>query len=77
MCLTARDGRFLQVNAALTQMLGYSEQELLDGAWQNLTYPADMQRSKQALQHFMLGEAGRWSLRSAMSTKTGIRYGSG
>ena len=58
MCLTARDGRFLQVNAALSQMLGYSERELLDGAWQNLTYPPDMQRSKQALQHFMLGEAG-------------------
>jgi two-component system, sensor histidine kinase and response regulator len=57
MCLTARDGRFLQVNAALTQMLGYSERELLDGAWQNLTYGPDLERSGQALRQFLRGEA--------------------
>ena len=53
MCLTALDGRFLQVNAALCQMLGYSEQELLEGVWQNLTHPADIQRSKQVVQQFV------------------------
>jgi two-component system, sensor histidine kinase and response regulator len=57
MCLSARDGRFLQVNAAFSQMLGYSERELLNGAWQNLTHPADLERSKQALQQFMSRQA--------------------
>src|SRR5450755_473729 len=38
MCLTNLEGRFLQVNGALSQMLGYSKQELLDGAWQNVTH---------------------------------------
>jgi PAS domain S-box-containing protein len=53
MCLTALDGRFMQVNAALCQMLGYSRQELLEGAWQKLTHPDDMERSKQALKQFV------------------------
>ncbi len=55
MCLTARDGRFLLVNAALCQLLGYSERELLDGAWQNLTYPEDIQSCKEALRGFLEG----------------------
>ena len=48
MCLTALDGRFLQANAALCQMLGYSEQELTGGAWQRITHPDDLEPSRQA-----------------------------
>jgi PAS domain S-box-containing protein len=57
MCLCGPDGRFLQVNAALSQMLGYSRRELLEGAWQRLTYPADMERSSQAMSQFLHGGA--------------------
>jgi len=57
MCLTALDGRYLKVNAALSQMLGYSEQELLAGAWQKLTHPADLERSRQAVERFTRGLA--------------------
>jgi PAS domain S-box-containing protein len=53
MCLTALDGRYLQVNTALTEMLGYTEQELLEGAWQTLTHPADLELSRQATVQFM------------------------
>jgi PAS domain S-box-containing protein len=52
MCLTALDGRFLQVNAALSQTLGYSGEELLAGAWQTITHPADMARSRRAVEQF-------------------------
>ena len=48
MALTTLDGCFLQVNAALCQMLGYSEKELVSGAWRNLTHPADLERSLEA-----------------------------
>ena len=48
MCLTALGGRFLQVNAVLCRMLGYSERELVGGAWQRLTHPDDLQISKVA-----------------------------
>jgi PAS domain S-box-containing protein len=55
MCLTALDGRFLQVNAELCKMLGYSRQELLQGAWQKLTYPEDTERSIQAMKQCAQG----------------------
>ena len=48
MCLTGPDGRFWQANAALSQMLGYSQQELLTGAWQAITHPEDLERSREA-----------------------------
>ncbi len=48
MCLTTLDFRYLQVNAALCQMLEYSEQELLAGGWRELTLPEDLERSRQA-----------------------------
>jgi PAS domain S-box-containing protein len=55
MCLTALDGRVLQVNAALCQLLGYSREELLGGAWQKITHPDDLERSKLSLQQFLRG----------------------
>ncbi len=48
MCMTGLDGRFLQANAALCQMLGYTQQELVAGAWQRLTHPDDLERSRLA-----------------------------
>jgi len=48
MCLTALNGQFMQANAALCQMLGYSQQELTAGAWPKITHPDDMERSRQA-----------------------------
>ena len=71
MCLSARDGRFLQVNAAFSQMLGDSERELLNGAWQNLTHPADLERSKQTLQHFMARQATSVELEKRYVHKNG------
>jgi len=47
-CLTGLDGRFLQANAALCQILGYSQPELVGGAWQRLTHPDDVHHSRQA-----------------------------
>ena len=47
MDLTDRDGRFLQVNTALCRILGYSEQELLDKRWQDVTHPAELAASTE------------------------------
>ena len=41
------DGRFIQVNAALCRMLGYSEAEMLARTWADLTHPDDMISSGQ------------------------------
>ncbi|HMD96094.1 MAG TPA: PAS domain S-box protein [Terriglobia bacterium] len=48
MCLASLDFRFLQVNQALCQMMGYSEQELRAADWPRLTHPDDLERSLQA-----------------------------
>lgn len=56
MCMTALDGRFLHANAALRQMLGYSSEELLAGAWQQITHPEDLERSRRAVDRFRRGE---------------------
>jgi diguanylate cyclase (GGDEF)-like protein/PAS domain S-box-containing protein len=41
MAVQARDGAFLEVNAALCAMLGYSESELLAMSFHDVTHPAD------------------------------------
>ena len=46
MCMTSPTGRFLQANTALCRMLGYSHEELTAGAWQTITHPDDMERSR-------------------------------
>jgi two-component system sensor histidine kinase/response regulator len=48
MCLTGLNGRFLQANAALCRMLGYSIEELRGGKWESITHPDDLDRSRSA-----------------------------
>ncbi len=42
MALVGIDGRFLKVNRSLSEMLGYSEQELIATDFQALTHPDDL-----------------------------------
>jgi diguanylate cyclase (GGDEF)-like protein/PAS domain S-box-containing protein len=42
MALVAFDGRWIQVNKSLCEMLGYSEEELLAGNFQLITHPDDL-----------------------------------
>jgi diguanylate cyclase (GGDEF)-like protein/PAS domain S-box-containing protein len=42
MGLVAADGRWIQVNKSLCEMLGYSEAELLLGTFQRVTHPDDL-----------------------------------
>ncbi len=43
---TALDGRFLQVNQRLCDMLGYTSEELLTMRWQQITHPGDLASSE-------------------------------
>jgi PAS domain S-box-containing protein len=45
-CVCALDGRFLQVNAALCRMLGYSAEALLQITWMHVTHPDDLEPSR-------------------------------
>ena len=55
MCMTDLNGRFLHANSALCRMLGYSPEELMAGAWQQITHPDDLERSRQIAIQFRKG----------------------
>ena len=52
MCVSGVDGRFIQVNASLCRMLGYSEPELMNTPWVELTHPEDRESSLQRVEQF-------------------------
>ena len=56
MCLAALDGRLLQVNRTFCEMLGRSEQELLNVNWSELTHPDDLAVSRAAMVRMISGE---------------------
>ena len=54
-----RDGRLIQVNEALSKMLGYSKQELLEKTWPELCPPEDLAAALLLKQHLWEGAQGR------------------
>lgn len=50
------DGRFLQVNAALASMLGYSERELLNMTVFDVSHPEDVEESRKSMDRLVRGE---------------------
>jgi PAS domain S-box-containing protein len=56
MAVTHISGRFLQVNRALSEMLGYSEQELLATNFQAITNPEDLNTGLGYMRQVLAGE---------------------
>jgi two-component system cell cycle sensor histidine kinase/response regulator CckA len=56
MALVAPDGRFLQVNPALCELVGYSEEELLGGTFQGITHPEDLDADLEFVRQMLVGE---------------------
>jgi PAS domain S-box-containing protein len=56
MCLASVEGRYLMVNRALCAMLGYSEDELLEKTYLDLTDPQDIPLSDKKLERLLAGE---------------------
>ena len=54
--LLDRDGRILQVNQSLLDMLGYSEEELHQLTFLDITHPEEREISKRNLEALMAGE---------------------
>jgi len=50
------DGRWTRVNERLCEMLGYTEDELLEGTFQDITYPEDLQASIEGTRMLLAGE---------------------
>ncbi len=53
--LVGVDGRFLRVNRTLCEMLGYTEQELLDRSFREVTHPEDLAMQVRLRQNLIEG----------------------
>ena len=73
---SALDGRILQANQKLCDILGYSRQELLARTFQEITHPDDIAKSVERRKLVLAGGPSIWDLRSAICTRTARRSGS-
>jgi len=60
--ITAPDGRWLRVNSALTELLGYDESELVGRTFQSLTHPDDLGTNRELLRRAVSGEIDRYRM---------------
>jgi len=66
-----RDGRITQVNPALSNMLGYTEDELRGRTFDEVTHPDDRQVSEQNLESLIKGEIDSYRLQKRYLRKNG------
>jgi PAS domain S-box-containing protein len=69
--LVSPDFRFLKVNRALCQMVGYSEEELVGLSFIDITHPDDVQADVQAAERLFKGEISSYKMRKRYLTKAG------
>jgi two-component system, cell cycle sensor histidine kinase and response regulator CckA len=66
-----RDGKLLQVNRALSNMLGYTDEEFLRLTFNDITHPDDRQISKERLDALEKGEISSYRLEKRYVKKDG------
>lgn len=62
MALVSIDGEFLQVNAALADIVGYAVTELVGRTFQSITHPDDVGSDVGLLQRILAGESTSYSM---------------
>ena len=71
MALVATDGRWLQVNQALSDMLGYSKEELSSLTFQDITYPDDLATDMEFVQEMLGGLRKTYQMEKRYLRKNG------
>ena len=69
----AANGRLKWANAALCRMLGYSQDELLDKAFDEIVPPEDRARQTRLLREVLTGKYGRYDTEERFLHRTGTR----
>ncbi len=69
--LITLDGRYLQVNRSLCDMVGYSEQELLTKTFQDITHPIDVECDLHYLRQLLSGEIRTYQIEKRYFHKDG------
>lgn len=71
MALVDPEGRFLQVNRALSQILSYSEQEFRTTTFQAITHPDDLAQSLSSRDQLLAGEMSSFQIEKRYLCKHG------
>ncbi|MHB8766338.1 MAG: PAS domain S-box protein, partial [Deferrisomatales bacterium] len=71
MALCGLDGRFLQVNRSLCELLGYAEAELLALTFGDVTHPGDRDASWESYRRLLAGEVSAYGLEKRYLTRSG------
>ncbi len=71
MCLTSLEGRFLKVNHALCEMLGYSREELEELHFSDVTFADDRAMSLDSIKQGQSGGAGKVNIEKRYVHKRG------
>jgi len=71
MAMVAPDGRFLQVNRALSESVGYSKQELLARDFQSITHPDDLGGLQVQIDQLLAAPTGSFRLEKRYLHKGG------
>ena len=62
MAMVALDGRYLNVNRAFCQLVGYERSEMLDRTFQSLTHPDDLELGLQETRDLAGGDIDEYHL---------------
>lgn len=65
------DGRWLRVNGRLCAMLGYTEAELLERTFRDITYPDDLETDLEKVRQLLAGEIANYSVEKRHLRKDG------
>lgn len=71
MAITTPDRRWLQTNARLQQLLGYSAEELASKDWEELTHPDDLEKSQEHYDRMLRGEIDEYVIKKRCLRKDG------
>jgi diguanylate cyclase (GGDEF)-like protein/PAS domain S-box-containing protein len=71
MALVGPDGKWIEVNRSLSEILGYSEQELLGMDFQSLTYHTDLSSVLEQLKHLKSGATNGLQMEKRFLHKNG------
>jgi diguanylate cyclase (GGDEF)-like protein/PAS domain S-box-containing protein len=65
------DGRWLEVNDKLCEIVGYCRNELLESTFQEITHPDDLEADERLMQRFREGEYNTYSIDKRYLHKSG------
>jgi two-component system sensor histidine kinase/response regulator len=71
MALVGTDGRFLQTNRSLREILGYPEEELLEKSFHDITHPDDLDANLDHLGRILAGEMRTYQIEKRYMHKEG------